>query len=193
MGNLTLSSPWIQHYRKIQALFKHDRNINIVLDQSNEERPVVTLYVTDPDKAVALDELVRKNVEFGAVSMQVVVKPANPELQLVKVHNTNPYTSYRFDRSLPEAPDIQKKLDAAFVYNNAYCYTASVTGIGGVVWTYAIFSKKVVQYPSDDISDYYGVTSTLYENIARDGLIDIPGVFYCTNKPKKYKRREDDE
>lgn len=195
MGNLTLSSPWIQHYRKIQALFKHDRDINIILDQSNEERPVVTLYVRDLDKAAALEELVKSDVEFGNVTMRVLVKPANSNLQLIRSSGSglaNPYSTFRFDRSLPEEPDIHKRLDAAFVYNNAYSYTASVTGIGGVVWTYAIFSKKVVQYPSDDISDYFGVTSTLYEDIARDVLIDIPGVFYCTNKPKKYRRRENE-
>lgn len=193
MGNLSLSSPWIRHYRKIQALFKYDSDVNVVLDESNEERPVVTLFVSEPDKAAALEGLIKSDVEFGNVTMRVLVRPANSKLQTPKLNS--PYTRYyrsRHEFSRLEPTDLQKRFDAAFTFNRAYRYTTAVTGLGGCIWTYPIFSNNVVQYPSDDISDYFGVTSTLYEDIARDVLIELSGVFYCTEL-KKGSREEGDE
>lgn len=44
-----------------------------------------------------------------------------------------------------------------------------------------LFKKEVVQYFTDNLGDYNGYRSTLYENIARDIFGDIVGVFFCTN------------
>jgi len=49
--------------------------------------------------------------------------------------------------------------------------------------TYVLFKNKVVQYFIDNIGDYNGMKSTLYEDIARDIFEDVDGVFFCTALP----------
>ena len=42
---------------------------------------------------------------------------------------------------------------------------------------FVIFEPEVVQYPTDDIGDYFGIESTLYENIARDIFDNTENIF----------------
>ena len=54
MGSVKLSSPWINFYREIQALFKDDHDIKI---DYNDEEKVIKLFVEGDEKADALMRL----------------------------------------------------------------------------------------------------------------------------------------
>ena len=47
--------------------------------------------------------------------------------------------------------------------------------------TFIVFEKVVVQWFSDSIGDWYGLTSTLYQDLAKDIFGNIDGVYFCTD------------
>ena len=158
MASINLSSPWVEHYRKLEALFKSDRDVKVVYDNEAFE---VRLYVEQEAKAEVLTEIVKNEVKFGNVTLKVIVIAGN---------------------AIPDPEyDSLDKYTKAFYHNDALSYVRVLSGIGQVPFTYVVFKKEVVQYFSDDLSDLFGIHSVLYQNIAKSVLKDATGVFYCTD------------
>lgn len=115
------------------------------------------MFVEDPVKAAALEELLPETVDFGSVELYITVIPANSNYTLA---------------------DLYK-----MAFNNNPAFEAIETeGREGLFSaSYCIFKNEVVQYMADDLSSYYGVQSTLYEDIAEEifeGNHD--GIYFCT-------------
>lgn len=149
MGSVKLSSPWINFYREIQALFKDDPDIKI---DYNDEEKVIKLFVEGDEKADALMRLLPTEKSFGNVVIRIQVVPANDSdvsrVELFqKAFEGNPVLSY-----------IKTVDPAPFVFGASY----------------VVFKNKVVQYFNDDLSDVNGLRSTLYQDIAEDvfGICD---------------------
>ena len=158
MARIGLSSPWMEHYRKIEALFAGDFGVKVVY---NEEEQVVGLFVDNPTKAAALEEILPAEMAFGNVVLKIAVIPGN------------------------QAPRGKKGVfEDAFDGNAALAYVKKGAGIFAGGFTYVVFRNKVVQYWTDDLGDAHGLCSTLYEDIARDVFVDKEGVFFCTDVPE---------
>ena len=161
MATLHLSAPWIIYYREVQAMFKHDEQVHVVYDEAENHLKV---YVEDGVKAAALTKLLPPTKNFGNVSLSITVIPVNR----IEVPDVSEWS-------------ISELFNAAFNDNTAFESVHSIPSVlMGNPITYVVFSKEVVQYFSDDLGDYYGIHSTLYENIARDIFTELDGVFYCT-------------
>ena len=150
---VNLSSPWILYYRKIEALFKKDPAVEVKI---NEDTNMIWLYVDGTEKADALTQLLPAERTFGNVTVKVMIIPTNLN-----------------DPS--KLPLFQK----AFEGNPALAYTQA--GSGSIFdLNYVVFKCEVVQYHSDNIGGVDGLTSTLYEDIARDVFEDAQGIYFCT-------------
>ena len=170
MATLKLSSPWVEFYRKVNALFEGDNDIRVVFD---EEEPRLRIYVDDDQKARALDALLGTERTFGNVKLAIEVFPANDKVELLSA--TTGYTK----------TEKENLVQMLFLKNpNVYSIKVIENFFDGTV-TYVIFEKKVVQYFDDDLSSFYGLKSTLFETIAKDILSPVAGVYYCTcnNEP----------
>lgn len=158
MAEVKLASPWILYVRKLEALFGEDPDIHV---DFNEDENEVFVRVDNPTKAAALDELLPAVVEFGNVELFVTVVPANPSYTIADL--------YRI----------------AFTGNPAFCFMEQAEGEGVFPANYCVFENEVVQYPADSLKSYYGIESTLYEDIANEifeGSHD--GVYFCTALPR---------
>lgn len=155
MAALNLTTPWVEHYRKIDAFFKNDPDVYVVYNNDEVE---IKVYVDNAEKGGALDALLPDEVEFGNVTLKIAVIPAN-------------------DGKLTIPRNITS---VAFTGNPIVDEIRSIT-LFGALETFVLFKKEVVQYSNDDIGDYFGIESTLYENIARDIFSPQLGVYYCTN------------
>lgn len=153
MAILNLSSPWVEFYREIEAMFKEDPQIKVVYD---EEGNTVKLYVEDSDKADALSQILPTEKSFGNVTINIEVIPAN-------VSSNSKFPLFR----------------KAFEGNPVFSYATSSSGVFEI--NYVVFKNKVVQYPNDDISDVNGLRSTLYQNIADDIFTNREGIYFCTD------------
>lgn len=159
MAMLGLVSPWIGLYREACAFFKHDKAVHVIFDDENK---TLSFYVDDAEKAAALECLLPSVIEFGNVTVTIKVIPANGEA---------------VDCSEDKMVGL---LNKAFKDNAAVIAIKHVHGFADFTANYVIFADEVVQYYTDDIGDYFGVNSTLYEDIARDLFGPINGLFFST-------------
>lgn len=140
-----IAPPWVTLAREFTALFEQDPEVAVQWDDDEKK---ITLMVDDDVKADALTQIVPAGYDFGGVRVAVEVVPCNSEVPRVtlfrRAFDGNPALSFTDTVSSPMFGDIP----------------------------FAVFQPKVVQFPNDDLSDYYGVTSTLYEDVARDVFPD---------------------
>ena len=163
MAKLNLSPPWVVYYRKLSAFFKEDPEVRITYDEIEQE---IKLYVDNAEKAVALEKLLPHEQNFGNVTLYITIVPANKTtFDSVKAGNST---------NLNDIIQI-------CINNKAVVGVKVVDGIMTNRMTFVIFRKEVVQWFSDDISDYHGIHSTLYQDLAKEIFGNIDGVFFCTD------------
>lgn len=156
---LKLSPPWCVYAHDFSAMFKYDPDVKVVFD---EEELKLNLYVENPEKADALMQIIPTEKDFGNVKLTIAVIPADK-------------TEGNFEGSTTEL------MQTAFEGNGAVADIKEVTGMFPTPVTYVLFRKEVVQYFSDNLSDYYGNRSTLYADIAYEIFNVESTVFFCTD------------
>lgn len=139
MDTTTLASPWIRYVNRVKALFAHDDEVLVEYDDEGKE---VTLYVVSQDKADALSMLMPSLIEFGNVTLTVTVKPCNDS---------------------PREEDLYRK---AFAGNPAFVDVAEGFGPAQDV-SYALFQPEVVQLRDDDLSEFGGLATITYAELAK--------------------------
>ena len=149
-----LASPWLIYYRKLCALFERDPEIRMSFDESTYE---IKMVVDNTDKADALTKLLPFEKEFGNVTVTISIIPPN--------HDDCRYIDLIRD---------------AFNGNEAVGSIVE-TEVFGTPISYVLFDRVVVQYPNDDIGDYFGEASTLYQDLAKELLGKGEGVHFCTD------------
>ena len=148
------SPPWVVYYREVEAMFKDDQDIVLEYDETENE---ILMYVEDPVKADAISQLLPEEKAFGNVVLKTTVIPAN-------------------EMAESKAALIAKAFEGNPVLEHIY----TVSGVMTNDMNYIVFKNKVVQFYSDNLGDANGLTSTLYQDIARELFGDGDGVFYCT-------------
>lgn len=158
MAKLGLSSPWVMYYRKLNALFKRDIEVQVIY---NEDENEISLYVENSSKAAVLSELLPVEKDFGNVKIKIKVVPANNKMDVGFF-------------------ETDTAIDIAFRNNEIVSFIKTVDTVFGQI-IYVVFKNEVVQFYSDDLGDYYGVCSTLAQDIARE-VFDCPqNVHFCTD------------
>lgn len=159
MENFNLASPWVIYYNELKAMFEYDEEVNVVkMECTDDGNYVIKLLVEDNTKADALFRILEKEKNFGNITVFIEIIPANP------VNNMS----------------VGELFEIAFDGNYAlHDIVEQETPLG--TFNYVVFDKEVVQYPNDDISDLYGVKSTLYQDIAKDIFDKNLAVYYCTS------------
>ena len=158
MASLNLSPPWVIYYNELAAFFKYDNEVRVIYD---DEEHTVKLYVSNANKAKALESLLDSEVEFGNVVMKIIVIPPNTAAKTKLVRNV-------FSVALEGNPIVSKIETLSGVFNNPI--------------TFVVFRKQVVQFWTDDIGDYSGIRSTLYQTIADELFANHKkGVFFSTD------------
>ena len=158
MSKLKLAAPWTIYYRQMQALFNKDKDVRVIFD---EDTPAVNIYVGNNTKAAALTKLLPEKQTFGNIVLKINVVPGNEGAQ----------------SSLGLIQD-------ALYGNEAVVDIVPVTGVFTNPLLYVIFAKEVVQFFNDDLSDAHGICSTLYQDLAKEILGQLPGVYFCTDVDK---------
>ncbi len=149
---MKMSAPWFEFYRKIEALFEQDPEVNVTYD---DDAKTVKVFVENCRKADAIAKLLPVTKNFGGVELKIEVIPANDEESAIDI------------------------IEEAFYGNPALAYTHHVkTPLGD--FDYVVFQNRVVQYYNDELCDINGNKSTLYQEIAKD-VFENTNVFFCTD------------
>ena len=159
MAILKLSAPWHIYYKELCELFKKDSEVRIIYDTDEQ---VINIYVDNTAKADAMAAVLPVEKDFGGVTVQINVIPANPTFKKAKSIRSSLYEDLFRGNSIVD--DI-----------------VTIEGVMTNPITYVIFSKEVVQYYNDSLADAHGLCSTLYQDIASRVLDAGEGIFFCTN------------
>lgn len=168
MAMIGMSSPWVVFYREVDAMFKKDPEVHVVFDDDAVE---LKIFVDNAEKANAIEYLLPASKMFGIRELKIAVIPANEEIE---------YCCKRLKSDNPTI-NLVKAYRTALYGNTAYRDIHEVRALYNNTFTYVMFIRTVVQYFTDDLGDYNGVCSTLYENIARDIFDKTDGVYFCTD------------
>ena len=138
---VNLATPWATFYTELEMLFEKDPCVKLQFEDGDEK--VIKIYVDSTAKADALAKILPAEKTFGNVVVKVEVIPANvDEKSLFDLYKDAFYGN----------PIVDKFESTSFPME----------------FNYILFKKEVVQYFNDDLSDYNGMESTLYEDIAKD-------------------------
>lgn len=163
MARLKLSSPWVTYYHEMCAFFKEDKEVHVLYD---EDENLIQLFVDSDTKAQALAKILPTEKIFGNVTLHIEVVPPNGCRATTIEDNVS---IYRY----------------AFKGNPAFDTIEIVRGVFAHDVIYILFDRSVVQYWNDNLADYNGVCSTLYQNIARNIFVENEGVYFCTSLESK--------
>lgn len=141
-----LASPWALYAAEAKALFGPDPEVAVEYD-NDEHR--LTLRVDDSVKAEALAAIMPSMVDFGSGTLEVRVVPSNSEASVAQL------------------------IRRAFAGNPALSEVVEAEVRGGTD-TYALFVPAATQVRTDDIRSPWGLSTTTYEQLARDVLGAVP-------------------
>lgn len=159
MSKLKLASPWATCFRQFKAFFQKDPDVRVIFD---EDTPSIKIYAEDKTKAEALAYLIPTSKQFGNVTLQITIIPANGASI-----NNGTYTS------------IRSAIVDALKCNKAVVGLQPVESAGFSA-LYVLFAREVVSYFNDNLGDLNGMTSTLYQDLANEIFQNHNGVFFCT-------------
>ena len=150
-----LAAPWVIWANQVEAFFKEDTNVKVEYDDNEK---VITLRVFDQEKADALTKLLPGEKTFGNVSVKVKIIPANEECD----DNIT-----LFEKALKGHPVVSRIINTETLWGTV---------------NFVMFNPKVVQYYSDEFFDLNGVTTTVYQDLAKEVFDSKDGIFFCTEK-----------
>lgn len=149
---LALSSPWVEYYHKLCTFFRHDADVHLSIDYDTLE---ITLRVDNQLKADALTKLLPTEKTWGAVTIQIKVIPANEEENKAVL------------------------LQNALLGNEAVSDIDTYETMFGT-YTCVLFKPIVAQYYNDNMRDPNGITTTLYQELAKEIFGEESDIVYCT-------------
>ena len=172
-NKIKLSPPWITYYHKVQALFEKDDSV--IVDFDKDKCYLNIVVKEDIEKGEAIRALLPFEKNFGNNIMKINVMTTKDEKSIP--------TAALFANAFKDNPIVEDIIYASDIFRDNQ--------------TYIMFQNKVVQFFNDNINDYNGMCSTLYQNIAKDVFKDFVDAHYCTstnvNKDKNVKSIEKSE
>ena len=150
---LKKSPPWVSWVSALRALFSADPQVWIKYDNERD----VKLFVSSAPKAEALRQLLPETVEFGNVTLNVGVVPANVQATKADL----------FQQAFAGNEIVKGFIPVENVFTNPVVYM--------------VFKREVVQFWDDDLGDPHGNRTTLYQEIAKDIFQEHGGVLFCTD------------
>jgi hypothetical protein len=174
--NKTLLPPWFLLQAQLNATLNADPCVHVDELTGDSHKMEIQINVCDYNKAEALSAFVKKNYDYGNITLAINV--LSPDLMPVTA--TAP-------RNLDETVGLLKR---AFTGNKYFVTAGTVEEVPDVA--FIEFKPDVVQFYSDDISDWYLntnlVASQAFNDVMNFNPFSQEGVrVYATTSPIKGK------
>ena len=148
LKSVALSDPWSTYQRKLKALFENDDCIEIGDLYGDKSPYTIPVKIFGQHKASAFQRLVVNPVQFGNVTVNLDVEVISDNV----------------DNMLEDARIL-------FANNDSVVDVKVVDDVTGTPHGFVLFEPEVVQFFNDNLSDYYGSETTLYQTIAKELLL----------------------
>ena len=154
MAEIQMQAPWVVYAKKVKALFEYDPDVSTVLDEASY---VLRVYVHGDDKAKSIAKVLPEEMEFGNVTLSIMVIPDNKDELTIIDHLRRAFAGNLVLRDVVEYPVVP----------------------GGPSMAYALFAPEVVQIECDNAASPYGLVTTTYEGVAKD-VLNVDGVMIAS-------------
>ena len=157
--NFNLSAPWVILCNKLDAFFEKDKEVSVDFYETNDKDNIITIPITvyNQRKYFALREILKKTYEFG--NIKCVIKLS---LKTDKV-----ITKSIFKNGTEEI------ISSALRGNPLFKDLIVKKPIGNDEITYIIMAKEVLQFNSDDLTDFYQNENMVVEDAA-NSIFQLP-------------------
>ncbi len=154
MAEIQMQAPWVVYAKKVKALFEYDPDVSTVLDEASY---VLRVYVHGDDKAKSIAKVLPEEMEFGNVTLSIMVIPDNKDELTIVDHLRRAFAGNLVLRDVVEYPVVP----------------------GGPSMAFALFAPEVVQIECDNAASPYGIVTTTYEDVAKD-VLSVDGVMIAS-------------
>ncbi|MHA7136689.1 hypothetical protein ACRTEV_05385 [Rossellomorea arthrocnemi] len=167
-----LSPPWVTYHNELKYSIGQDPSVIVGPLIPAFGNYIIPVTAIGDEKAIALATLLKDTVEFGNVSVNVVVINGDQEI-------VNPLPCPL--RSFVVADLVQSALSG-----NPYFIEVVVKPQmpGGPNAVYPVFKPEVIQFFNDDISNlcntFTAVASSVFADVMEEALCEIP-ILYSTS------------
>lgn len=166
---IQLAPPWITYFNEIKNSIGASPNVTVGPLIPVGGNYIILVKSTDDEKALALATLLKPLVEFGNITVEVIV--SNNENQIVE--------------SLPCSLDAFESahLFQVALEGNPYFQQVVVHPQlpGGPNVVFPVFTAQVIQFFNDDISNlcqtFTEVAAMVFQNVMKENVCDIPILF----------------
>ncbi|PFA62207.1 hypothetical protein CN378_21610 [Bacillus sp. AFS015802] len=167
--NVQLSPPWITYFNELKNTIGTDPEVTMGPLIPVDSQYIAIVTTTNNEKAAALATLLDPSIEFGNVTLTVII--VNNEQEIV--------TGLPCPlRSFAVAELVQVALEG-----NPYFERVVVKPQlpGGPNAVYPVFKAEVIQFFNDDISNlcnsFTGVASTVFSDVMKDDVCGVAILF----------------
>ncbi len=166
-----LSPPWYTLWNEIKASIGNDPGVTVNPLVTSQHPFIVPITVTDNNKAVGVASIMRSQYTLGNITVVVQVK--NGSGQIVQP-------------VVPSSPDDLVNLAKTALTGNKWFVEVVKKAFSPLphapVVVYPVFSKAVIQFYNDDLSDLYNNYNNVVAFVFKDVLNPAPGgiMFYSS-------------
>jgi hypothetical protein len=142
MSTPQLSPPWYTLWNEIKSTIGNDPGLSVSKLDTSKKPYLVKITITDFNQAQATASIMKLNYDMGDVAVEVAILDQNGQ----PVSPVIPQS----------AEQLSEFVQTAFTHNGWYVgVNMRPIQMGGPMVVFPIFSKAVIQFPNDDIGDWY--------------------------------------
>lgn len=159
MPYVNLEAPWDTYRKKLNALFEHDKDIEVCeFERIEDNNYILDIYAKTHKKAMALEKVLPSCKTFGNMVVEIAIHDEENDKKenLTEVYET-------LFKGNPIVKDFKNATDPA-----------------GYSHGFVRFKPEVIQFFDDNLTDYNGNWNGLAEDIAREVFVRTKGVNFCT-------------
>lgn len=162
MDNVKLEAAWWQIYKEIKNFIGADPEVEIGdMDESEAPKYRFTIASQNESKIKALSKVLINHYDIGNITLDI---------------------DFDFIKNDDEDEEITKDdIEAAF-QGNPYYVTTQVTTKGMFEdLCYVVFTKEIIQFFNDDLSDLYGNENIIVADLALERCNRGENMYFCTS------------
>ena len=167
MPNVNLQSPWETIRGKVYNFFAKDPDINVQDRCTDVGEGKYSFYIEsqDSERLANLEKIMKKSYDLGNITLEIEFKYANgvPDLLV--------------------DPDDVNTWKKAFGCNPYFVEVVTERDPAGRDWNYAVFSRDVISFFNDDLSDYCANAHFIPAEIVRE-FVEEGHIYCCTKAPE---------
>lgn len=171
-AQVKLSPPWYTFWNKVKATIGKDPSVTVGQLQTGSTPYVIPITTANAAKAQALANILKPFIHIGSLVINVQVSVPNGQ-PLKPQTPANPQQLFDMTKTALTGNTLLSSVQKQAIF----------PGGPDVVWP--IFTPSVVQFPNDDLSDFYHNYNGVASDVFKDVLNLNPGGLYLypsTNK-----------